>query len=138
MVESFTRQKITVPLEVADLVFSAFPPGTQSYCLIAKQTDGQPLAGVYIIHDVHTAYYLIGGYSTFGHHGAGSLAMWHAILKAKSMGLEVFDFEGSILPPIERYFRGFGGTLTPIFTVQKAWLPIEIALKLHHSYRNRF
>ena len=61
-----------------------------------------------------------------------------AILKAKEMGLQVFDFEGSIVPPIERYFRGFGGKLTPIFSVHKAWLPIEIGLKMMPKYSSRY
>ena len=72
------------------------------------------------------------------HNGVGPLAMWVAILKAKEMGLQVFDFEGSIVPPIERYFRGFGGKLTPIFSVHKAWLPIEIGLKMMPKYRSRY
>ena len=53
------------------------------------------------------------------HHGA-----------AKDRGLAIFDFEGSVILPIERYFRGFGGTLTPIISVHKAWLPLEMGLKL--------
>ena len=35
-----------------------------------------------------------------------------------------------MLPPVERYFRGFGGRLVPIFGVHRAWLPLEMALKL--------
>jgi len=50
--------------------------------------------------------------------------------------MRVFDFEGSNVPSIERYFRGFGGTLTPYIGVHKAWLPVEMALKLR--YRNLF
>jgi hypothetical protein len=45
------------------------------------------------------------------------------------LGLRAFDFEGSVVPAIERHFRGFGGTLTPYFRVNKAWLPIEMVLK---------
>jgi hypothetical protein len=129
VIETFARQQMSVPLASTDAILSGFPPGNGSYCLIARM-DGRPIAGVYVVHDARTAYYLMGGYSEDAHNGAGALAMWHAILKAKEMGLSVFDFEGSVIPPIERYFRGFGGQLTPIFTVNKAWLPLEMALKL--------
>ncbi|HUM81999.1 MAG TPA: GNAT family N-acetyltransferase, partial [Methanothrix sp.] len=138
MTKTFARQNMSIPVATVGTLFSEFSPGSNSYCLISQQEDGQPVAGAYIVHDAITAYYLIGGYATNGHHGAGALAMWHAILKAKAMGLKVFDFEGSMIPPIERYFRGFGGLLTPIFSIQRAWLPIEMILKILPKYRNRF
>jgi lipid II:glycine glycyltransferase (peptidoglycan interpeptide bridge formation enzyme) len=137
VIETFVRQMMSIPLATMDQIFSIFPPGDNSYCLISK-LDGLPVAGVYVVHDMRTAYYLMGGYSDGAHHGAGALAMWHAILRAKELGLRVFDFEGSVIPPIERYFRGFGGRLTPCFTVNKAWLPLEMVLKLSSKYRNRF
>lgn len=133
--ETFTRQEKAFPRVAMNAILHAYPPGPSGFCLSAKN-GGQPVAGVYVVHDSRTAYYLMGGYTNGAHHGAGALAMWHAILKAKSMGLEVFDFEGSVIPAIERYFRGFGGVLTPCFSVHKAWLPIEMVLKL--KYRNRF
>lgn len=137
VIETYARQGMPFPMASADLIFSGFPPGENSYCLIAR-ANGRPVAGVYVVHDSRTAYYLMGGYTDGAHHGAGALAMWHAILRAKELGLAVFDFEGSAIRPIERYFRGFGGALTPIFSVNKAWLPLEMALKLRRKYRNRF
>lgn len=135
--ETYARQHTAFAPAPTDLVFSRFPPRCNSYCLIAE-ANGRPLAGVYVVHDARTAYYLVGGYADGAHHGAGALAMWHAILKARQLGLQVFDFEGSMIPPIERYFRGFGGQLTPCFSLNKAWLPIEMALKVLPRYRNRF
>lgn len=55
--------------------------------------------------------------------------MFEAIQHTQQLGLERFDFEGSVIPAIERYIRGFGGKLTPYFKVNKAWLPIELAMK---------
>ena len=129
MIHTFNRQKMTVSLKTVDRILSSVPPGEGSYCFLTR-AKGDPIAGVYIVHDSRTAYYLLGGYEDGAHHGAGALAMWHAILKAKELGLQVFDFEGSVIPPIERYFRGFGGRLIPYFTVNRAWLPVEVALKL--------
>lgn len=48
---------------------------------------------------------------------------------AKNLGLKYFDFERSMIPQIERYFRGFGGQLTPYYRINKAKLPFEILLK---------
>jgi len=135
VMETYTRHDKSFPGAAMDLILSAFSPGENSYCFISR-ANGRPVSGVYAVHDARTAYYLMGGYAESAHHGAGALAMWHAILKAKELGLDVFDFEGSVVPPIERYIRGFGGWLTPYFGVHKAWLPVEVALKLR--YRNRF
>jgi hypothetical protein len=127
--QSFARNEKAFPRAAMDAILTGYQPGHDSYCFIALDKD-RPVAGVYVVHDQREAYYLMGGYADGAHHGAGALAIWQAILKAKEMGLKVFDFEGSILPNIERYFRGFGGALTPIFSVHKAWFPLEIALKL--------
>jgi len=137
VIGTFARQKRAFPVPHMEAIFSQFPPGESSYCFVAS-SDGKPVAAVYVVYDSRAAYYLIGGYADDAHHGAGALAMWHAILKAKALGLETFDFEGSVVPQIERYFRGFGGQLTPVFGVYRGWLPIEIGLKLLPKYRNRF
>jgi hypothetical protein len=137
VMQSYARREVPLPLAVTDVVLSGFPPGQNSYCLVAG-ANSRSVAGVFVVYDSRTAYYLMGGYADGAHHGAGALAMWHSILRAKGLGLDVFDFEGSVIPPIERYFRGFGGTLTPYFSVHKAWLPLEIVLKLSPRYRNRF
>ena len=38
---------------------------------------------------------------------------------AEEKGAEIFDFEGSMIPEVERFFRGFGGELTPYFSLEK-------------------
>ena len=138
VLKTFARQDAAFSDNDMDNILSKYPPGRNSYCFISRN-QGVPIAGVYTVYDSRTAYNLITGYDdALAHSGAGPLAMWHAILKAKEMGLRVFDFEGSVIPPIERYFRGFGGQLTPIFSVHKAWLPIEMGLKMLPKHRARF
>ena len=138
VLKTFARQDKAFPHGDMDDILAGYPPGRNSYCYISRH-QVLPIAGVYVVNDSRTAYNLMTGYDdAHAHNGAGPLAMWHAILKAKEMGLEVFDFEGSVIPLIERYFRGFGGQLTPIFSVHKAWLPIEMALKVLPKYRGRF
>ena len=40
--------------------------------------------------------------------------LWEAIRWARGIGLEVFDFEGSSVPGVERFFRRFGGNLETV------------------------
>jgi hypothetical protein len=86
---------------------------------LAKNADAKLIAVVYIVWDEKRSYYLLGGYdSENSHHGASAAAMWQAIKFTKEqLGLQEFDFEGSMIEPVEQFFRGFGGRLTPYFSV---------------------
>jgi len=86
---------------------------------------GEPLASMFLVWDKERAYYLGGGINE-NSRGMMSYLIWNAIKFSKWKGLKVFDFEGSEIPSIERYFRKFGGTLTPVYYIQS---PISLVLK---------
>ena len=133
---TFTRTQARLDGVVLDAILEKFATPQNSYGFVTRR-EGRPIAANFVIHDRRTAYYVLGGYdSGNGHHGAGALAIVAAIKAAKDLGLQTFDFEGSSIPPIERFFRGFGGRLAHHFTVSRAWLPLEMALKF--SKRNLF
>ena len=50
--------------------------------------------------------------------GAMSLCMWEAI-KFASTKTKKFDFEGSMIESVERYFRAFGAEQKPYFHITK-------------------
>lgn len=80
---------------------------------IAEDDQGRQHAGVYLVWDKSSAYYLMGGSNPeLRNSGATSLCMWEAIKFASSV-TQAFDFEGSMLEPVERFFRSFGATQTP-------------------------
>jgi len=86
---------------------------------IAEDQDGRLHAGVYIIWDRNSAYYLMGGGDPeLRNSGATSLCMWHAIRFAATV-TKSFDFEGSMIEPVERFFRAFGAVQTPYFHIAK-------------------
>jgi hypothetical protein len=127
---TFARQGKRLDKNAVDEILFGYADEGNSYAFTAH-CEGRAIAACFVVHDQRTAYYLMGGYDErAGHHAAGPAAMFAAIRHAREMGLETFDFEGSVIPPIERYFRGFGGRLTPYLTVNRAWLPIEMLLKL--------
>jgi hypothetical protein len=138
VLDTFNRQQKRVDLDSMDNILFRYANPANSYAFVAGRGDS-PIAASFVVHDGQTAYYLLGGYKADEkHHGAGASTLFAAIQHAREIGLKTFDFEGSIVPAIERYFRGFGGQITPYLTVNKAWLPIEMALKTRPSYRNRF
>ena len=86
---------------------------------VATGPDRQPHAGVYLVSDSRSVYYLLGGSDPeLRNSGATSLLMWEAIRWASEQGKQ-FDFEGSIVEPIERFVRSFGARQTPFFKIEK-------------------
>ena len=127
---TFGRQHKPVNQAILEAILSRYAKPSNSFAF-STYREATPIATCFVVHDAQTAYYLLGGYKAEErHHGAGASAMFEAIKHSQEIGLKTFDFEGSVVPAIERYFRGFGGQLTPYFTVNKAWLPVEMALKL--------
>ncbi|WP_439686861.1 GNAT family N-acetyltransferase [Cupriavidus oxalaticus] len=87
--------------------------------LIAEDEDGKHHAGMFLVWDANSAYYLMGGGDPqLRNSGATSLCAWEAIRFASTV-TKTFDFEGSMLEPVERFFRAFGAEQRPYFTVSK-------------------
>jgi hypothetical protein len=91
---------------------------------LARGAEGTPLGAVWIVWDDKRAYYLLGGYDhSERSNKAVSLALWRAIqFTAKDLKLLEFDFEGSVIPAVEQFFRKFGATLTPFYTIRSGHL----------------
>ncbi|WP_080904375.1 GNAT family N-acetyltransferase [Parabacteroides sp. Marseille-P3160] len=94
---------------------------------------GRLHAAVFIVWQKSSAYYIAGGGDPeFRASGAHSLVMWEAIRRVSEY-TDTFDFEGSMLPGVERFFREFGGIQTPFHTITKGkisllyrvWLKLE-------------
>ena len=83
--------------------------------------DAQSLihAAIYLVWDENSAYYLMGGGDPeLRNSGATSLLMWTAIQFAATV-TQKFDFEGSMIEPVERFFRAFGARQQPYFQVTR-------------------
>jgi hypothetical protein len=88
--------------------------------LFARDDAGRVHAVAYTVWDEHAAYYLLGGVDpAFRSSAAGSLLMWESIMRARA-ATNLFDFEGSMIEPVERFFRTFGAQQTPYLRVSRA------------------
>ena len=86
---------------------------------IAKDEHGNIVASLLLAWDADSAYYLAGATDPKKKNtGAMSLLMWTAILFASGV-TNKFNFEGSMVEPIERFFRAFGAKQTPYFEIRK-------------------
>ncbi len=83
------------------------------------KNNGIPHAAIYLIYDSNAAYFLAGGLDPkFKTSGAMTLLFWEAIKDAADR-VNRFDFEGSIIPGVENFFRSFGSVQQPYFQIYK-------------------
>jgi hypothetical protein len=118
---TFKRQGMAASDGSAAIAFeSALRHAGHCQGFLARSKEGEPLGGVWIAWDDKRAYYLLGGFDRSAQsNNAVALAMWRAIqFTALDLKLPEFDFEGSMIPTIERFFRKFGGKITPNYTIR--------------------
>ena len=117
--KTFQRQEKELPYSEDFLIQldAACEKNNARKIFIAEDEDGNQHAGVYIVWNSYCAYYLMGGGDPeLRNSGATSLCMYEGIKFAATV-TDTFDFEGSMIEPIERFFRGFGAIQTPYLCV---------------------
>jgi hypothetical protein len=119
---TFRRQGRGLPYErsIVQRIEAACRERAQSRILIAEDAQGRAHAGCYLVWDSESAYYLLGGGDPeLRNSGAMSLVMWEAIRFSAEVS-DSFDFEGSMIESIERFFRAFGALQTPYFAISRS------------------
>lgn len=129
VLKTFSRQNRDIERHYLNKILFEFANKDNSYAYVVYKSS-LPIAGTLCVYKNHTAHALMGGYdNNHTHRGATASVDWACIKHAHGMGIKCFDLEGSMNQNIERYFRGFGGQLTPYYRINKAKLPIEILMK---------
>jgi hypothetical protein len=101
--------------------------------------EGRLHAAAFVVWQSSSAYYIAGGGdAALRTSGAHSLVLWEAIRHVAQF-TDVFDFEGSMLPGVERFFREFGAEQRPYFTISKGKMSFleRAAIKLRHHFVNK-
>jgi len=112
---SFKRQGLELPYS-RDLVRrldAACTENRSRRMFFAEDAQGRIHAAEYVVWDKNSAYLLMTGADPeLRSSNATSLLIWEAIKFAATI-TRWFDFEGSIIEPIETHFRSFGGVQKP-------------------------
>lgn len=120
---SFARQGLPVPYALAQFqrLDAALAMAGSRQLFFAVDERGRVHSVAYLIWDNTTAYFLLAGDDpALRASGAGVLLAWEAIRYASEvLGLDCFDFEGSMLPGVERIRVRFGAVQTPYFFIWK-------------------
>ncbi|MBP8822891.1 MAG: GNAT family N-acetyltransferase [Flavobacteriales bacterium] len=133
---TFNRKEKALDRAKVDRILAAFLDSGQGYAFLTEW-KGKAVAAAFCGTDAQRAYYLLGGHvKAGGHAGAGALTVDACIGEAVARGIPQFDLEGSMIPEVERFFRGFGAVLTPYYTVNRASFLMEVLLK--RNWRHQF
>lgn len=85
----------------------------------ALDDSGKVHAAIFLVWNTESSYFLLGGRDkSIAGNGAMSLLFWEAIQFSAGVSSR-FDFEGSMVEPIERIFRSFGCRPTPYFQIYR-------------------
>jgi hypothetical protein len=118
---TFRRQGMALPYtrELVRAIDAACRERNCRRIIVAEDAQGRIHAAAYIVWDTNAAYYLMGGADpSLRNSGAMSLVIWNAIQFAATV-TRSFDFEGSMMEPVERFCRSFGARQTPYSTVSR-------------------
>lgn len=126
--EPFHRRNARPPMSVMlfqRLVRQLGPSGSLGLW-IARDARGIGVAAAGVLYDWRCAYLLLNGSSDAAPTGANSLLIKTIIDDTLERNLD-FDFEGSMIRPIEAFYRGFGGDRISYYRI---WNPTVVnALK---------
>ena len=117
--DSYRRRGQKAPFSLESLLSIDAELASRDMRTIYTATDAQGAlhAACYIVWDKDKAYGLLNGaHPDYRQSGALYRVLWQAIKDASKRGL-TFDFEGSVLPQIERVFRSFGAKRVPYLRV---------------------
>jgi Acetyltransferase (GNAT) domain len=135
--KTFARQNLQAPGTLADLarIDAACAARDARAMLFGVDEAARVHAVAYAVWDDQSAFYLLGGGDpALRGSGATSLLIWELIMRARAV-TDVFDFEGSMMEPVARFFRAFGGRQTPYLHVSRATARGRAALALRGGGR---
>lgn len=122
---SFERQGKEIPysIEFVKNIYEACKNHHSGQVISAEDRDGNIHSAAFLIWDEKSLYYLLNGTNPeYKSSQANYYLINEGIKIAKEKGL-LFDFEGSVIRPIERAFRGFGGEPKAYFRISKTFDP---------------
>lgn len=127
--KTFLRQGLDTPVNEQTIhrVFEAALRHNAAKILVAEDGAGTVHAGVFLLYDHRSTYYLMGGTDpTKRDSQALSLLLWEAIQFASTVS-QRFDFEGSMIKSVEGFFRSFGATRKSYYSISKKSLRFQLA-----------
>jgi len=118
---TFIRQGRDIPysFEFIENLYQNCKLNNSCKIYFAKDKENNIIAGNFLIYDENTVYYLMGGIDPqYKDLGGMDIVQFESIKFALESGRK-FDFEGSMIESIEKYFRSFGAIQKTYFNISK-------------------
>lgn len=112
------REKVYQPKILRRLIETAYSRNQGDTWGAFDQT-GELHAAVFVAWQGNCAYYIAGGSDLIGRKSGAHLLALSEAIRAVSNISTAFDFEGSMIPGVERVFRSFGAIQKPYFVMSK-------------------
>ena len=118
---TFLRQNMKVPysFEFLKKIYKICIENNSCKMYFAKDNNGDIIAANFLVFDNNTVYYLMGGINSSKRDLGGMDVIQFESIKYALNNNKAFDFEGSMIESIEKYFRSFGSFQTPYFKIYK-------------------
>ncbi len=120
--QTFTRQGLASPYhpDAVKRLWATAQERGQAQIYLARTVEGEAVAALLTVHDRRTTYQIISGVDTAHREVPGPYAvLWQAVQDALAAGRD-FDFEGSGLRGVERFYRRWGAAAVPVWKIEKA------------------
>ncbi|MGH9814868.1 MAG: GNAT family N-acetyltransferase [Candidatus Acidiferrales bacterium] len=120
--QTFARQGLKSPYhtETVKRLWAAAQERGQAQIYVARTPGGNAVAALLTVHDRRTTYQIISGVDTAHRELPGPYAvLWQAVEDTLAAGRD-FDFEGSGLRGVERFYRRWGAAAVPVWKIEKA------------------
>ncbi len=128
------KQTVSYPQSVLYNLVNKAQELNKGEVLGVKTKEGELLCCIFIVWDDNSAYSLVTSINDKSREYDASSLMFYEAIKYASKFVNSFDFEGSMVPMIEKSYRKFGTRQVPYFRITKANnLLLNIAEALHTS-----
>lgn len=120
--KTFHKQKRKPPVEklIFEKVSQLIQEKKCGQILIIEDQQQQLHAAMILVYDHERAYYLSGGSNPqYYKQGGMSFLLWEAIQISCNLGKKYFDFEGSMITQIDRFFKNFMGEEVSYRSIEK-------------------
>jgi hypothetical protein len=87
--------------------------------VLARNKKKEIIAGAFFLTGFERIIYLNSFVSEEGYKGSAMFLIMDEMIRKNAASSKVFDFEGSMIPGIARFFSGFGGSKTEYFEFKK-------------------
>lgn len=120
------KRKNLVDSDLVERVVDASITHNAGHMIYAEDSEGEIHSYAYLIYDENVCYYILGGSDPkYRSDGSQSLVLWEAIKFASKVS-RAFDFEGSMVETIEKFFRQFGCTPCVYYEIRKISMLSEV------------